>query len=123
MTFFVQHFLGLDGMPRRVATYPEDPDWIWMNMLSTTGSIISTVAIAIFLVNIYLSLRRGRTAGPNPWSGWTLEWATTSPPPVHNFVQVPPIRGRRPLWDLAHPDDPDVKRDDEARENPKETSP
>jgi heme/copper-type cytochrome/quinol oxidase subunit 1 len=55
------------------------------------------------LVNLVVSARRGEPAGDNPWEGWSLEWATTSPPPEHNFDRVPPVRGRRPLWDLAHP--------------------
>jgi cytochrome c oxidase subunit 1/cytochrome c oxidase subunit I+III len=60
-------------------------------------------------VNIVWSLCRGKRAADNPWDAWTLEWATTSPPPENNFERVPPIRGRRPLWDLAHPDRPDSK--------------
>ena len=54
-------------------------------------------------------MRRGAIAGDNPWDAWTLEWATTSPPPIHNFDQVPPVRSRRPLWDLAHPEEADYK--------------
>lgn len=110
MTFFVQHFLGLMGMPRRVYTYPDLPGWGWMNMISTVGGFISAIATLIFIINIVWSARRGQAAGDNPWDAWTLEWATTSPPPPHNFDQLPPIRGRRPLWDLAHPEDPDWKR-------------
>ncbi len=58
----------------------------------------------VFLWNIYLSLTSGKDAGDNPWDAWTLEWATSSPPPPENFVLVPPVHGRRPLWDLKHPD-------------------
>ncbi|TMI79085.1 MAG: cytochrome c oxidase subunit I, partial [Bacillati bacterium ANGP1] len=58
------------------------------------------------LYNVVLSLRRGPAAGDNPWHAWTLEWATPSPPPEDNFTLVPPVRGRRPLWDLAHPPAP-----------------
>jgi heme/copper-type cytochrome/quinol oxidase subunit 1 len=61
--------------------------------------------VLVFLVNVMLSLRSGEVAGDNPWNAWTLEWATTSPPPPENFPKgVPRVRGRRPLWDLAHPD-------------------
>ncbi len=110
LTFFIQHFLGLIGMPRRVYTYPDLPNWGWMNMLSSTGSLLSGLAHLLFMANIIYSLRRGKPAADNPWDAWTLEWATTSPPPPHNFDQLPPVRSARPLWDLAHPEDPDWKR-------------
>ena len=109
LTFFVQHILGLIGMPRRVFTYPDLPWWGGLNMLSSIGSFVSLVATLLFVWNIIYSSRRGERAGDNPWEAWTLEWATTSPPPPHNFDQLPPINGRRPLWDLAHPDQADEK--------------
>jgi len=105
-TFFVQHFLGLLGMPRRVYTYGEHPYWTVLNQISTAGAVIMGVATLIFVTNIVRSLRRGEPAGDNPWDGWSLEWLTSSPPPHDNFpAGVPPISGRRPLWDLAHRDD------------------
>jgi cytochrome c oxidase subunit I len=107
MTFFVQHILGLVGMARRVFTYPDLPGWGAMNMVSTIGAFVLGASVLVFLWNIWVSLRSGQPAGNNPWDAWTLEWATTSPPPVHNFDRVPPVHGRRPLWDLAHPDRPD----------------
>lgn len=107
MTFFIQHILGLQGMPRRVYTYPDYPAWTWMNQLSTVGAFVTGVAMLFFLWNLWISLRRGAAAGDNPWEAWTLEWATTSPPPVQNFDRLPPVRSRRPLWDVAHPEDPD----------------
>jgi heme/copper-type cytochrome/quinol oxidase subunit 3 len=107
MTFVIQHFLGLLGMPRRIYTYPDLPNWGWMNMLSTTGVFFMSAAALILVWNLATSFFRGKVAGDNPWNAWTLEWATTSPPPHENFVALPPIRGRRPLWDLANPDRPD----------------
>jgi cytochrome c oxidase subunit 1/cytochrome c oxidase subunit I+III len=107
LTFMIQHGLGLLGMPRRVFTYPDLPYWGLFNMISTVGTFLLGVSILVFLWNVALSLRRGQPAGENPWNAWTLEWATASPPPEHNFDLVPPVRGRRPLWDLAHPDRPD----------------
>ena len=104
LTFMVQHVLGMFGMPRRVFTYPALPGWETMNMISTIGAFILGFSVLIFLVNVVMSLRSGEIAGDNPWGAWTLEWATTSPPPEENFERVPPIHGRRPLWDLAHPD-------------------
>ncbi len=107
LTFFVQHFLGLMGMPRRVFTYPDLPYWGVLNLISTIGAFMIAVAMLVFLWNILRSLRHGDAAGDNPWAAWTLEWATASPPPPHNFDRVPPVRSRRPLWDLAHPENPD----------------
>ncbi len=108
LTFMIQHVLGMYGMPRRVFTYPPLPGWEAMNMISTVGAFVLAFAVLVFLVNVMVSLRSGEVAGDNPWNAWTLEWATTSPPPHENFPKgVPPVRGRRPLWDLAHPDRPD----------------
>jgi cytochrome c oxidase subunit I len=107
MTFIIQHFLGLAGMPRRVYTYPDLPGWGWMNMVSTIGAFLMGVASLLLLWNVYTSLRSGQPAGSNPWNAWTLEWAAASPPLDENFYELPPIRSRRPLWDIANPDRPD----------------
>jgi cytochrome c oxidase subunit I len=104
LTFFVQHILGLAGMPRRVFTYPDLPGWHTMNLISTIGAFMLGFSMLLFLYNAIDSYSNGEVAGDNPWDAWTLEWATTSPPPPDNFDRVPPVRGRRPLWDLAHPD-------------------
>ncbi len=104
LTFFVQHFLGIMGMPRRVFTYPDLPGWGTLNMLSTIGAFVMGAGMVVFVANMIGSWRSGAAAGDNPWDAWTLEWATTSPPPPHNFVERPRVRGRRPLWDRAHPE-------------------
>jgi cytochrome c oxidase subunit 1/cytochrome c oxidase subunit I+III len=102
LTFFVQHFLGILGMPRRVFTYPDLPYWAALNYISTVGAFVMGIATLVLLANVLVSLRKGEPAGDNPWDAWTLEWATSSPPPHDNFERVPPVAGRRPLWDLAH---------------------
>lgn len=102
LTFFVQHILGLDGMPRRVYTYPDHPGWAVMNMISTGGAFVLGVSMLVLFANIIVSLRSGILRDNNPWNAWTLEWATKSPPPEHNFDAVPPVHSTRPLWDLQH---------------------
>jgi cytochrome c oxidase subunit I len=107
MTFIIQHVLGLYGMPRRVFTYPDIPGWGWMNMVSTIGVFFMGAGSLVMIWNLAQSFFRGKAAGDNPWEAWTLEWATTSPPPHENFLALPPIHSRRPLWDIANPDRPD----------------
>ncbi|MEJ2103270.1 MAG: cytochrome c oxidase subunit I [Ignavibacteriaceae bacterium] len=109
-TFFVFHFLGLLGMPRRVFTYPDLPYLGSLNMFSTLSSFVLGFSIFLFIFNIFYSLKKGKKAGDNPWDAWTLEWLTTSPPQLKNFGNIPLVKSRRPLWDLNNPDDPDWKR-------------
>jgi heme/copper-type cytochrome/quinol oxidase subunit 3 len=98
LTFFPMHIVGLMGMPRRVYTYPDLPGWGAINMLETVGSFILGGSTLLLLWNIWRSLRQGALAGDNPWRAWTLEWATSSPPPAHNFDRLAVIRSARPLW-------------------------
>jgi cytochrome c oxidase subunit I len=102
-TFMVQHILGFHGMQRRIYTYPDLPGWHVMNFISSVSSILLALSTLVFLWNLIWSSKRGALAGNNPWQGWTLEWATTSPPPEHNFDAVPPVNGRRPLYRSLHP--------------------
>jgi heme/copper-type cytochrome/quinol oxidase subunit 1 len=106
-TFFVQHFLGLIGMPRRVYTYPDLPGWGALNLISTIGAGILVFGVLLFLCNILISFKFGAPAGNDPWNAWTLEWAASSPPAPGNFEDVPHVKSRRPLWDLKHPEAPD----------------
>jgi len=87
LTFFPQHFLGLEGMPRRIMVY--DPKYQALNVLSSIGAFTMAVAILPFLVNVIVSLINGKLAGDNPWRALTLEWMTSSPPPEHNFDGTP----------------------------------
>ncbi|MGB6688478.1 MAG: cytochrome c oxidase subunit I [Terracidiphilus sp.] len=107
LTFDFMFIPGLLGMPRRIYTYePSRGWWIW-NIIETIGVPVQASAIALFAINLLSSLFRGKRAGNDPWDAWTLEWATSSPPPVYNFSSIPLVRSRRPLWDLKHPNDPD----------------
>jgi cytochrome c oxidase subunit 1 len=98
LTFFPMHVLGLEGMPRRVYTYVPETGWGDLNLLATAGAVVLAVSVLVFAANVLLSLRRGEVAGPDPWGGETLEWATGSPPPPYNFLRPPTVRHRAPLW-------------------------
>jgi cytochrome c oxidase subunit 1 len=103
LTFFPQFQLGLDGMQRRIADYPDE--FSSGNLISTVGAALIGLSIAVFIVNFVRSMRKGTDAGEDPWEGNTLEWATTSPPPPHNFKSLPPIRSERPVFDARHATD------------------
>jgi cytochrome c oxidase subunit I len=97
--FFPMHISGLLGMPRRVYTFADGMGWDWLNLITTVGSFVFAVGVLLFVINILVSQRRGRVAGNNPWDAPTLEWATTSPPPPYNFVVIPTVASRHPLWE------------------------
>jgi cytochrome c oxidase subunit 1 len=105
-TFLIQHWLGVVGMPRRYATYSPDDGFTWMNQLSTIGAMILAVSLIPFFLNVYITARKAATVTVNdPWGyGASLEWATSCPPPRHNFTSIPRIRSERPAFDLNHPE-------------------
>jgi len=106
MTFLVQHWLGVMGMPRRYATYLPEDGFTWMNQLSTAGSIILALSMIPFFLNVYLTVRNGDKVTVNdPWGyGRSLEWATSCPPPRHNFKSIPRVRSEAPAFDANHPE-------------------
>ena len=99
VAFFPMHITGLMGMPRRVYTYDADMGVGWLNLISTIGAFVFAVGVVLFLFNVWRSLRAGAPAGDNPWDAPTLEWSTTSPPPVYNFATIPQVASRYPLWE------------------------
>lgn len=102
LTFFPMHFLGADGMPRRIYTYAPLEGWAFWNAVATLGALgLGTIQV-VFLYNLIRSLRNGASAGPDPWDGATLEWATASPPPPHDFDRVPAVTSDRPLFDQKY---------------------
>ena len=104
-TFLIQHWLGAGGMPRRYADYLPEDGFTWMNQVSTVGAFILAISTLPFLWNVYITARNGKKVGlDDPWGfGNSLEWATSSPPPRHNFISIPRIRSERPAFDLHHP--------------------
>ena len=103
LTFFPQHILGLLGMPRRYYTYAAGQGWEIWNLMSTVGAYLIALSVLVFIINFFLSARRARVAGPNPWEAATLEWSTSSPPPDYNFAKIPTVTRMNPLWP-EHPD-------------------
>jgi cytochrome c oxidase subunit 1 len=99
-TFLVQHSAGMEGMPRRIYEYSDIKDLAVLNMISTIGAFILGLGILVTAINVLISLKKGPIAGPDPWKANTLEWFTTSPPPINNFDSVPRIRSVEPMKDI-----------------------
>lgn len=98
LTFFPHHILGLNGMPRRIYTYDAGMGWETLNLLSTIGAFILAVGFLFVLINFFVSLKRGKPAGDDPWDARTIEWMIPSPPPVYNFAVTPRIHTRDEFW-------------------------
>jgi cytochrome c oxidase subunit I len=111
-TFLVQHALGLSGMPRRIYTYQPGLGWSTYNLISTIGSFILGLGILVTIANVARSYKHGALAGPDPWKGNTLEWFTTSPPPVNNFDVIPRVRSVEPMRDIRR----QIERDTGVRQ-------
>jgi len=108
MTFLIQHWLGVIGMPRRYADYLPNDGFTWLNQLSTIGSFLLAASMLPFALNVWITARRGeKVRVDDPWgTARSLEWATSCPPPRHNFFSIPRIRSESPAFDLHHPEAP-----------------
>jgi cytochrome c oxidase subunit 1 len=106
ITFLIQHWLGVIGMPRRYATYQPQDGFTWLNEVSTIGAALLGISMIPFILNVYVTARRAPKVTVNdPWGyGRSLEWATSCPPPRHNFTSIPRIRSESPAFDLNHPE-------------------
>ncbi|WP_125777360.1 cytochrome c oxidase subunit I [Antribacter gilvus] len=105
-TFLIQHWLGVEGMPRRYADYMPQEGFTWENQVSTVGAFILGASTLPFLWNVYTTARNApKVTVDDPWGyGRSLEWATSCPPPRHNFTSLPRIRSESPAFDLHHPE-------------------
>jgi cytochrome c oxidase subunit 1 len=106
MTFLIQHWLGVEGMPRRYADYLVSDGFTWENQVSTIGAFLLGASTLPFVYNVWKTWRSAPLIQvDDPWGyGGSLEWATSCPPPRHNFVAIPRIRSERPAFDLHHPE-------------------
>ena len=104
VTFAPMHWLGMDGMPRRIYTYAENMGWEGSNLAASIGGMILGFGILVFIINVFYSRMKKVMAGNDPWDGRTLEWATTSPPPVHDFDEIPQVKYRDDFWFQKYPE-------------------
>ncbi len=115
LTFGPFHILGLQGMPRRVYTYPEGRGWDFWNMAATWGAFLIAASILVFIVNVWKT-RKAPRSGDDPWDARTLEWSIPSPPPEHNFDEVPLVTARDDWWHQKY------EEDEEGRPVPRKRS-
>lgn len=104
LQFAPQHWLGLDGMPRRIFTYAENMGWENTNMYASAGGFLMAFGVLFFLINVFYSARKRVPAGDDPWDGRTLEWSISSPPPHYNFEKIPNVQHRDDWWFTKHPE-------------------
>ena len=105
MTFLIQHWAGIKGFPRRYADYLPGDGFTFMNQISTYGSILLAISMIPWFMNLWISRNAPKVNVDDPWGyGASLEWATSCPPPRHNFTKMPRIRSERPAFDLHHPE-------------------
>ena len=97
--FFPMHILGILGMPRRIYTYGDHLGWSTANLVISIGAFVFAAGLLLFLINVFRSFNHGAPAGANPWGAASLEWSTSSPPPVYNFAVIPIVASRYPLWE------------------------
>ena len=104
LQFGPMHWVGLNGMPRRIYTYAEDMGWESSNLAATIGGFIIALSVLVFLVNVILSKRKKQNAGGDPWDARTLEWSIASPPPHYNFVEIPKVNNIDDWWYKKYPE-------------------
>ncbi|MEX0762541.1 MAG: cytochrome c oxidase subunit I [Dehalococcoidia bacterium] len=103
LTFFPMHWVGLDGMPRRIYTFAAEMGWETSNMAITIGSFILALGVLVFMINVVVSRRNKAVAGNDPWDARTIEWTIPSPPPPYNFAEIPVVEHRDDFWYKKYP--------------------
>ena len=98
LTFMPMHFLGVEGMPRRIYTYGAEQGWTYWNQVTTIGAYIQAVSFALFAYNLFDALRKPKNAPADPWNARTLEWSISSPPPEFNFYKNPEVKQIDDFW-------------------------
>jgi len=106
LTFGPFHILGLQGMPRRIYTYPSGKGWDFWNLAATVGSFVIAISILVFIYNCWVT-RKSPKVGDDPWDARTLEWSIPSPPPEYNFAEIPLVTARDDLWHRKYTEDED----------------
>jgi cytochrome c oxidase subunit 1 len=104
LQFAPMHWLGMDGMPRRIYTYADNMGWETSNMAASLGGAILGLGILLFIINVFYSKMNKVMAGNDPWDGRTLEWSTSSPPPIHDFDEIPQVKYRDDFWFQKYPE-------------------
>lgn len=104
VTFGPMHWLGLNGMPRRISTYAEGMGWETSNAIATFGAMLIAVSVLIFIINIARTIASKQEAEDDPWDGRTLEWSIPSPPPAYNFARIPQVKSLDHFWYQKHPE-------------------
>ena len=100
------HLLGLEGMPRRIATYSADRGWAGGNLAASIGAFLIAFSVLLFIINFIKSVRAKQEVPADPWEGNTLEWMIPSPPPEYNFATIPTVQSDRPALDARNSSQP-----------------
>ena len=104
LTFLPMHWLGLNGMPRRIYTYSSRNDWGQVNFICTIGAALMAIAVVVFFIDLIRTAKSGEIAGDDPWDARTTEWSIPNPPPVYNFKDTPKVKCLDDFWYQKYPE-------------------
>lgn len=104
LTFGPMHWLGMNGMPRRIATYADDLGWEMSNAIASAGALLLAISVLVFIINVIRTISSKQEAEDDPWDARTLEWSIPSPPPAYNFARIPQVKALDDFWYTKHPE-------------------